>query len=96
MEEAETKEQAFYSVRLRGLLNLLPVKGIVCTKDVLLQTTWWLECHLDRVLQDRHWESLGGHGRHPESKVSMAAIVQVFDNVLELGHERGGQMAVHE
>lgn len=52
MEEAEAEQQALDDVGLRGVFDLLPVKGFVGTEHILLETTWWLEGHLDGVLKD--------------------------------------------
>jgi len=96
MEEAETEEQTLDWIRLGRFFDFLPVKGLISSQHVLFQTAWRLEGHLDRVLQDRHWEGFARHGCHPESEVSMVAVVEVLNNVVKFWHERRCQMAVHE
>jgi len=96
VEEAETEEESLYWIWLfTSLLVIFPVESLIGTKDVLFKTAWWLQGHLYRVLQDRYWERLGGHGSHPESEISMIAVIKVLDNLLKLGHERSSKMAVH-
>jgi hypothetical protein len=83
VEEAETEEKSLYWIGFfTSLLVIFPVESLISTKDVLFETAWWLQGHLYRVLQDGYWESFGGHGSHPESEISMIAVIKIFDDLL--------------
>ena len=56
---------------------------------------WRLERHLDAVLQDGHGERRARHGSQPQAEVLVHAIrIDVFHDLIELGHPRLREMAV--
>jgi hypothetical protein len=82
---------------LLACLNLVPIESLIRSSDVLLETRWWLKSHLNRVLEHRDGESLGGHGSHPQSEVSVRLRgLKTINNCLKLRHETRSEMAIHE
>jgi hypothetical protein len=47
MEEGETKEKLFVGLGLCALFKVLDIKSLIGTKNILPETTRWLQSHLD-------------------------------------------------
>lgn len=75
VEEGETKEKLFVGLGLCALFKVLYIKSLIGTKNILPETTWWLQSHLDWVLQCWNGELWCGHRCEPQTEITMIAVI---------------------
>eukprot|EP00962_Isochrysis_galbana_P006126 scaffold1658_cov115-Isochrysis_galbana.AAC.11 len=94
VEEGHAEEQLVPLVRLGAVGPLLFGHGGPRAFQIGPQPLGRLEGHLDRRLQNRHREVLCRHRRQPQPEVAVDRVGagEGFDNLLELGHPRLGQV----
>lgn len=94
MEQAETKEKLFECLWFLAVLQLFVGKVRVGTQEIGTKSLWWLNCHLDSVLQDRNWELTRRHRGQPETEILVHIFIKLLNQLFEFWHPTDSKMAV--